>query len=213
IILIINIIGAFCIKNKKIITAFNGLFLVFFSCSFPYYYEIYLYSLYRFVPIFILVIFTIIILWERNNELKEYCSRLIPFLVVTLLISNIYIITFSYQYKEFNNQLVKSSGEGFFYIEDDIENFARTKMFRNPFIVSPYDTTNEMFAYSIIAINSQKRKANTKGIITAFRPNLISICKENNEKIHAEGQSLSISIKNKFWDLSPYNSIYNEFCN
>lgn len=199
---LINILNIlFNNKNKYLNIILPFICLILFCITYQHLY-LYLYKIYRFVCIYLLIGISLFIICKYNNKLylQEITKKSLPFIITSLLICNIYIIDYSSKYDNFMKQLVISSKKPIFYFKDDIESY-KTDFFENN--INNLNNHISQLAYSIIAINSQKNKNNTKGIIYAYDNNSLKINKEPN-RINVDVGALNINIKNEFWDITPF---------
>lgn len=190
--------------KKVILVALSSLgftALLFFN------FNLYTYKFYRFFPIYLLIILMIYLLKRQNKSMlymETLFKRSIPFLIVSFLIANIYICTYSFQQYKFTKSLVTYAKEGYFFFNDvdyyKNDNFYGKNILR-------FNNHLSILPYSIIAINS----ADTKGLLIANdKESVFAEC--DGEKIRVNGSALNIKAKTKYWDLSkikPY--IHKEF--
>lgn len=168
-------------------------------------FNLYMYKIYRFVPIYLLIIMMIYLLKRQNKSLlymETLFKRSIPFLVVSFLIANIYICTYSIQQHQFTKSLVTYAKEGYFFF-DDVDYYKNDNFYRKNIL----NLNNHLaiLSYSIIATNS----VDTKGLLIANDKESISPAYDG-ERIRVNGSALNIKAKTKYWDLTKIKPYVNK---
>ena len=196
-----------CISNNKkipyIISILSGILLI---GSFKYWFLAY-YVMYRFLCIFITCIFMLILIFAKSEFLNRFAKNSVLYLVLSLIVSNMFIFEFSRQFNEFEKRISLVSQKAVFYMKDKKEVFGNLPIYR--YNMSDYGNI-EQIAYSIIAVYSNKNTS-PKGIIIGEDANGIipSYC---NDTLYVEGGALHIKMKTKFWDISQFKPYFKEKC-
>ncbi len=205
-----NIIALFRYTNLKRLSIIAISSFIIFLILIPFF-DFYLFKLYRFTSIYMLMIFTIFLILKNKDDtlLKKISKNSIPLVILSFIISNIYIYLYSYQYQQFNKELVKASNHKVFYFEDKINDFDKLPIFRGNMIVN--NNHISQIAYSIIAINSEKNNNITNGIIIGMKENKI-IPNYCNNTLYVNGGALKIEMETKFWNISQFKPYFYENC-
>lgn len=158
-------------------------------------YSFYLFTSYRFVCIYLLLLFCIFLLIKKDNlNLDTFCKNSIPFLVTTLFLGNVFLCYFSFLYIDFKKELIEASKENIYYMEDAEDRFNKFGYF--------YPAHTEQFAYSILTINSAKNIGKTKGMIISHTNNKDVKPVYYKDTVRCQIGALSAKIKTKFYDIT-----------
>lgn len=188
--------------TKVILVALSSLgliILLFFN------FDLYLYKIYRFFPIYLLIILMIYLLKRQNKSMlymETLFKRSIPFLIVSFLIANIYICTYSIQQYQFTKSLVTYAKEGYFFF-DDVDYYKNDNFYRKNILNN--NNHLSILPYSVIALNS----TDTKGMLIANDKESVSP-EYDGEKIRVNGSALNIKAKTKYWNLTKIKPYVNK---
>ena len=166
-------------------------------------YSFYLFTSYRFVCIYLLLLFCIFLLIKKDNlNLDTFCKNSVPFLITTLFLGNLFLYYFSFLYIDFKKELIEASKEKIYYMKDSKERFSKFGYF--------YPAHTEQFAYSIIAIYSKgNNKKPTSIILSQDEKTAPKYC-EN--RLNNPPGCTDINTKTKFWDLTELKELLKENC-
>ena len=158
-------------------------------------YSFHILTWYRFVCIYILIVFCIFLLIKKDTlKLNNFCKNSIPFLVTTLFLGNVFLCYISFLYIDFKKELIETSKEEIYYMQDAKDRFNKFGYF--------YPAHVEQFAYSILTINSAKNIGKTKGMIISHINHKDVKPVYYEDTVRCQIGALSAKIKTKFYDIT-----------